>query len=281
MNRRLSSGVPNAYSGGFSESIQRQLERVNLPDKIKCKTCHKWRLIASFSKRQLSIVRHAVYEQGNRALSTGHASCLTCTNGQITELTCVVCEQTKALDGFANNQRKEHENARCLRCVQGHADAEPVVDENKLLTDSEFSTTLTASHAASLSGSTRPFTSSTQASALNGYTTAEENHSMRTISLGGNNSVEAERYDTTSSHAHDQLGLTDGASVHSEWGAWGVTTSRAPSTVATDDRHRKFAKIKAWKPEPIKENVAARAAPVTKAEDNDNGDDEEEDGWEL
>ncbi|CEL00604.1 hypothetical protein ASPCAL00202 [Aspergillus calidoustus] len=270
MSRRLSSGVPNAYSGGFSETIQRQLERVNLPDKIKCKTCHKWRLIASFSKRQLNIVRHAVHEQGNRALSTGHASCLTCTNGQITELTCIVCEQTKALDGFANNQRKEHENARCLRCVQGHADAEPVVDENKLLTDSEFSTTLTASHAASLSGSTRPFTSSTQASALNGYTTAEENNSMRTISLGGNNSVEIERHDAA----------TDGVSVHSRWEAWGLTASRAPSTVATDDRHRNFAKIKAWKPEPIKENVAVRA-PVTKTEDHDNGYEEEDEEWEL
>ncbi|KAL3496023.1 Stc1 domain-containing protein [Aspergillus germanicus] len=279
MNRRLSSGVPNAYSGGFSESIQRQLERVNLPDKIKCKTCHKWRLIASFSKRQLSIVRHAVHEQGNRALSTGHASCLTCTNGQISELTCIVCEQTKALDGFANNQRKEHENARCLRCVQGHADAEPVVDENKLLTDSEYSTTLTASHAASLSGST-PFTGSTQASALSGYTTASENYSMRTVGLGGNDSFESERHDAASSSAHDQLGLTYGVSVHSEWEAWGVTASRAPSTVTTDDRHRKFAKIKAWKPEPMKENVVARP-PVTKTEDHDNGYEEEDEEWVL
>ncbi|KAL3449737.1 hypothetical protein BJX65DRAFT_305754 [Aspergillus insuetus] len=189
------------------------------------------------------------------------------------------CEQTKALDGFANNQRKEHENARCLRCVQGHADAEPVVDENKLLTDSEFSTTLTASHAASLSGST-PFTSSTQASALNGYTTASENHSMRTIGLGGNDAFETERDDAASSRAHDQLGLTDGVSVHSEWGAWGVTASRAPSTVTTDDRHRKFAKIKAWKPEPMKENVVARA-PVTKTEDHDNGYEEEDEEWVL
>ncbi|KAL2851953.1 Stc1 domain-containing protein [Aspergillus pseudoustus] len=266
-NRRMPSGVPNVHRGGFSEAIQRDLERVNLPEKVKCMTCSKWRLVTSFSKRQLALVRNAVVELGPGALKFGHGSCLNCTNGQITELTCLVCDKTKPLIDFANNQRKEHENARCLSCVQGHADAEPVVDENKLLTESDYSTTqgaLTASHTASFSGSTRRFTSS-EASALNSYTTADEN-----LSLGGNSYIEPERQDAASSRNHQQLGLNDARSVHSDWQSWGVTASRAPSTAATDDKPRKFAKIPAYKPESTQDpNVPARSPEVAKKEVHD------------
>ncbi|KAL2802305.1 hypothetical protein BJX63DRAFT_118686 [Aspergillus granulosus] len=279
MNRRMSSGVPNAYRGGFNESTQRALERVNLPERIKCKTCHKWRLVASFSKRQLSLVRHAVVSQGPGALKVGHGSCLTCTNGQITELTCLICDKTKALDGFANNQRKEHENARCLSCVQGHVDAEPIVDENKLLTEGDFSTTheaLISSHTTSFSGFTHPSASS-EASVPNAYTADDEN-----LSLGGNNYVELERQDVASSHNHPQLGPSDAESVHSDWHSWGVTACRGPSTAAADDKPRKFAKIPAYKPESIQEyNIPARAPEVAKNKVHDEGYDDDEEDWVL
>ncbi|KAL3462869.1 Stc1 domain-containing protein [Aspergillus heterothallicus] len=273
-NHRTTSDAPNIHRGGYSESRQRDLERISLPDKIQCMTCHKWRLVASFSKRQLMLFRQAALQQGPGALKRGHGSCLMCTNGQITELTCLVCDRTKALEFFANNQRKEHENARCLSCVQGHADAEPVVDENKLLTDSNFSTTqgaLTSSYTASFSGTIRPLMSC-EASAINGYTTPDQNLSLRV-----NNRIEPEHNDAASSRIHQQLDLSDAQTVHDYPYSRSVTASRASSTAATDDKPRKFAKVPAYKPESTPEStVPARAPELASHEIQDEGYDEDD-----
>ncbi|KAL4920166.1 hypothetical protein BDW62DRAFT_177782 [Aspergillus aurantiobrunneus] len=177
------------------------------------------------------------------------------------ELRCSVCDQVKGLEEFAINQRKEHEFARCLNCVQGHKDAEPVIDENKLLTEGEFSTTqgsVVMSHVGdSMAGSTKrlaPSDAPGHGSALSGITPVG-------VPEGGGVWVEPERHDANSSRgrglvsSHDSdgqanLAAIDANSVHSGWASYGVQKSQAAS-VRADERDRKFAKIPAWRSEVV------------------------------
>ncbi|KAL2872809.1 uncharacterized protein BJX67DRAFT_340402 [Aspergillus lucknowensis] len=284
MNRRISasksSGARNAYCGGYSESLKRQVESVNLPSTIICKICKKRRIPGSFSKRQLEIFRHAVVTQGDRALRAGQATCRSCTGEQTMELKCLMCDKTKALYEFANNQRREHENARCLSCVQGHADAEPVVDENKLLPENEFSTTqgtVTASHAGnSIADSTRLLTL-TEAPGQTGSAFADDK-TTAAQSIGGDGYHEPERLDANNSRAQANLGASDALSVHNDWQSWGVVGSKAPSSVRSGGREKKFAKIPAYKGE-TQNDTALHAAEFTGH--TVPSDDEEDEEWTL
>ncbi|KAL4781617.1 Stc1 domain-containing protein [Aspergillus varians] len=284
-NRRVSGvlGAPNAFSGGFSEMIKRQLESVPLPDKVKCKTCKKYRNPNAYSKRQLDIFRNAAVVEGSRALKAGYAICRGCTGGQVMELRCSVCDQVKGLDDFAINQRKEHEFARCLDCVQGHKDAEPVIDENKLLTESELSTTqstvIMSQVGSSLAGSTRRITpSDAPGSSFAGVTDNGP--------VGGGVWVEPERHDANSSKgrglnlsSYDSYGPgnladVDANSVHSGWALYDVQKSNGVVSVRSTEKDRKFAKVPAWRSE-IPDKPPTRM-PEVKGHVGDYDDDDEE-----
>ncbi|KAL4958717.1 uncharacterized protein BDV14DRAFT_28678 [Aspergillus stella-maris] len=278
-NRRISAmaGVPNAYAGGYNENIRRQLESVHLPEKIKCKVCRKLRGADKFSKRQLDIFRNALVVERKPATNKGYAACRGCTGGQTMELRCSVCDKTKSLDGFALSQRREHEFARCFDCVQGHRDVEPVVDDDKLLTDGGLSTRGTlASHVGStLAGSIRRLTSDTPGggSSLAGATD--------NVPFGGGVWVEPERHDATNLSGYGSQGKSDlqpvsTNSVHRDWASYGVARSEVAASVRGNDKESKFAKIKAWKSDETEKPS------VRLAEDNRNikySDDEDEVGY--
>ncbi|OJJ59016.1 hypothetical protein ASPSYDRAFT_89737 [Aspergillus sydowii CBS 593.65] len=257
------SGAPSAFAGGYSEAIKRQLEGVTLPEKIKCKICKKYRNAHAYSKRQLDIFRHARVVEGQRANNVGYASCRNCTGGQVMELRCCVCDQIKGLDDFAINQRKEHELARCLDCVQGHKEADPVVDENKLLTDDGLSTTqgtMTMSYIdSSITGSTRQLTASGTLGDGSSLAGVNEN-----IPSGGGVWVEPERHDTHSSKAG--------------WVSYGVQRSNATASVRADAKDRKFAKVPAWRSE-IPENPPARIPDLKNHVGFDDDEDEDITGY--
>ncbi|KAL5003531.1 Stc1 domain-containing protein [Aspergillus recurvatus] len=321
-NRRLPDDVPSAYARGYSESIKRQWvsdslissdntdadgnlfysglrpslfltsENQNSPPnschlcvtttRLKCKTCKKFRNINTYSKRQLDIFRNAFVVQGQRALTAGYATCLGCTGGQVMELRCCVCDQVKGLDDFAMNQRKEHEFARCLVCVQGHKDAEPVIDENKLLADGELSYTqgTIRNVGSTLTGPSSRLTSDApgHGSSFVGVT--------NNVPSGGGVWVEPERHGMNSSgeqgvsscgNSQRNLAAFNANSVHGGWASFGVQRSEAAASVRSDDREGKFAKVKAWRPEEVSLNNPIRAREVAKKADYSDEDDEKED----
>ncbi|KAL4879130.1 Stc1 domain-containing protein [Aspergillus karnatakaensis] len=247
-------GTRSAYAGGWSESIRRQLESAPIPDKLRCKTCGKYRLTShSYSNTQLDIVRNAYVVDGPGAFGLGLASCRHCTGGQTTELTCRICEITKPTTEFANAQRKELENARCLSCVQGYRETEPIVDENKLITDGDISSTkgTISDVGSSLAESTRRLT-------LTG-THTNGTFTERNVPLDGGLWIEPNRNDANSSTQGPNLGSfisnsqaiqTAGStkSVHSGWEKYGVKTPKMAASVRSDT-DSKFAKVRAYKPE--------------------------------
>ncbi|KAH1309406.1 hypothetical protein KXW98_002584 [Aspergillus fumigatus] len=97
----------SAYAGGYSDEIK---------------------------KRQLEALRHAILSHGvNVALTKNNAKCRICSGNQTVELKCCICDKIKSLDEFARAQRQNRDAA-------SHTDAEPVLEEPKLLTESELST---------------------------------------------------------------------------------------------------------------------------------------------
>ncbi|BCS26533.1 uncharacterized protein APUU_51244S [Aspergillus puulaauensis] len=262
------SGSPSAFSGGYSEAIKRQLEGVTLPEKIKCKICKKYRNAHAYSKRQLDIFRNARVVQGQRANNAGYAACRNCTGGQVMELRCCICDQIKGLDDFAINQRKEHELARCIDCVQGHKESDPVVEDKRLLIDTEG--TVTMSHIdSSLTGSTRRLTDTPGNGSS--FAGATEN-----IPSGGGVWIEPERHDTHSRSSYGQannLTAMDVNSVHSGWASFGVQRSNAAASVRADAR--KFAKVPAWRSEAT-ENPPSRTREVNNHVDFDDNDEDED-----
>ncbi|EEP81597.1 predicted protein [Uncinocarpus reesii 1704] len=112
--------------------------RTNLGKRVKCKICKKIRSANAFSKRQLEELRKAMLKHGATGLNgPGYAGCRACITHQVVELTCCVCDKTKALEFFSKNQRRDPDSARCTNCVQGQMDTEPVMDDAKLLLDDE------------------------------------------------------------------------------------------------------------------------------------------------
>ncbi|KAH1281848.1 hypothetical protein KXX33_002856 [Aspergillus fumigatus] len=97
----------SAYAGGYSDEIK---------------------------KRQLEALRHAILSHGvNVALTKNNAKCRICSGNQTVELKCCICDKIKSLDEFARAQRQNRDAA-------SHTDAEPVLEEPNLLTESELST---------------------------------------------------------------------------------------------------------------------------------------------
>ncbi|KAL4820172.1 hypothetical protein BDW67DRAFT_181251 [Aspergillus spinulosporus] len=226
--------------------------------------------------------------QGQRALTTGHATCRGCTGGQVMELRCCVCDQVKGLDEFAMNQRKEHEFARCLVCVQEHKDAEPVIDENKLLAEGDLLSTTqgTISNVEStLAGSTSRLTSY---GPCYGSSFADVTDN---VPSGGGVWIEPERHEINSSrgkglssyNGQRNLAAFDANSVHNGWASFGVQRSEDDASVRSDGREGKFAKVKAWRPEEVSHNTPIRAREVAKKvdyfdeDDDDDDDDDDED----
>ncbi|PYI07612.1 hypothetical protein BO78DRAFT_396234 [Aspergillus sclerotiicarbonarius CBS 121057] len=275
-SRKLGSG-PSAYSGGYSQSIKRQIDSVVLPEKIKCGTCKKFRFIHAFSNRQLETLRNAVVVQGARATTSGHARCLTCTGGSLAELKCSTCDQVKAVDEFAKNQRQARDSARCLNCVQKHSETEPLVDETKMIADGESTTASSATSQigdSSVAGSKKRIQGSEARSVGSGYDNDEDEDDEDDESIGGGVFVDKEPTDENSSRhgkekafiGYDPEGKAhrlsvrteapdppeEAGSIHSGWAAWGVNSrpsGKEPSDVirAMPKKEPKFAKIRGYK----------------------------------
>ncbi|PYH44868.1 uncharacterized protein BP01DRAFT_357217 [Aspergillus saccharolyticus JOP 1030-1] len=127
---------PSAYSGGYSDAMRARINNTILPDKVKCASCKKIRLVETYSKRQQEIIRHAVVLRGNRVATDGcDARCRNCVGGSIVELKCSSCDKTKTLEHFAKNQRGDRDTVRCLNCVQNILDVDPMQGRQRQFSD--------------------------------------------------------------------------------------------------------------------------------------------------
>ncbi|PYH99604.1 hypothetical protein BO71DRAFT_170445 [Aspergillus ellipticus CBS 707.79] len=286
-SRRLPSGARNAYAGGYSESVRRQVNTVTLPDKIKCGTCGKIRPVDTFSKRQLDTLRNAMVTEGARAMTSGRARCRNCTGGSLSELKCSICDQVKSMEDFAKNQRQERDTARCLNCVQKHSEADPVLEGQRLIAEGKKATA--TSGTASQTG-TNSMKGSGNASGTPSAYDDDDDDDLQ--SIGGGTWLEghgAEKkaskgkertftgYDAQGKAHRMRFQPETAESVHSGWGNWGVTagsTQRITSLRVPPKRESRFAKVKS--PRFEKSEAPSMSVPeptgqtVDNDEDNDN-----------
>ncbi|KAH3527672.1 hypothetical protein KXV55_007702 [Aspergillus fumigatus] len=236
----------SAYAGGYSDEIK---------------------------KRQLEALRHAILSHGvNVALTKNNAKCRICSGNQTVELKCCICDKIKSLDEFARAQRQNRDAA-------SHTDAEPVLEEPKLLTESELSTapdTYTAvSHAdpsskcftnayilvltqfqgqidsLSLIASTQRLTvkaaptaqhiDSSGAQDMDGVSLIED-HNGKANSVRGGQSFTAFN---SKGVVHRRSGSPPGTarSVHGGWATWGVDVNSTVTKPIKKGGSSKFAKV--------------------------------------
>ncbi|PKY01642.1 hypothetical protein P168DRAFT_306780 [Aspergillus campestris IBT 28561] len=246
------NSVRSAFAGGWSQQVRDQLDNVVIPERVKCKICKKVRLQSFFSKRQLDILRNAMVVQGqsNAVTGPGHATCRECSGNPVVELRCVICDKVKGLDEFAKNQRHDRDIARCLTCVQKHSEAEPVAEENKLLTGSELSS---AQHPGMILDGT--LAESTKRLALRDVPHAasgRDDESSGWIERGRIDDYNRGRDKGRELATIDPRGNADRLR-QSGWASWGITPSDTAASVThsspmTPRRDSKFARVKAVKP---------------------------------
>ncbi|KAL8849200.1 MAG: hypothetical protein Q9221_005826 [Calogaya cf. arnoldii] len=119
----MSKKPASIFAGGWTAQKAAVLNSTKLPDKTRCKACHKLKAIGNFSNKQQLDFRHRLagpYAEKLRSPISETIVCKACTPGPISELTCCLCGFPKSLDEFSKNQRKDPDNARCLLCVNAH-----------------------------------------------------------------------------------------------------------------------------------------------------------------
>ncbi|GES57199.1 hypothetical protein ATEIFO6365_0001048600 [Aspergillus terreus] len=256
--------VRSDYAGGYNVDIKKRLESIEIPDKVKCILCKKIKMQSAFSNKQLEDLRHAIFTERINATLTGAVRCRECTGSQRFELRCSICDVVKGLDQFAKAQRHNGDFARCLDCVQNHVEADPVVDEQKLLADTEH----TSLHASTVAASLIDATS---------YAESAHGSDDGGVSLNHDGWIEQDTTNASSRH------LTPFASsVHSGWASLGIGSEdtrrpspvvKTPSIVTREDS--RWVKIRSRVKE---DSVPVRPPPATTQAVPYEDDDEEEAG---
>ncbi|MCJ1270565.1 hypothetical protein MMC22_010462 [Lobaria immixta] len=259
------------FAGGWNQAKADQLDKVQVPPKIRCSVCKKVKVAETYSKRQLGDLKHQI------ALGTdikqSNIRCRLCTGAQIHEMTCAICNETKPLEGFSKAQRRAPDNARCYVCLNDHLTTKPGLKDDWMYSsedeDSEDSDGITNNYESTY-GQT--------ASELDGITSGMARLTSRNLEHHGGSEhgkADAGVEDTEISSVVSNKEKTPSHSTAnnpdvSNWNSYAKANSRrpteytaydsagvahrqvrAPSTVASDDyassrvpRSSKFAKVK-------------------------------------
>lgn len=94
--------APNTFNAA-------NLKNIELPAKIQCSRCKKWKNQSNFSNKQKAEARLLISRQGVNAKLA--LKCVSCSGQPAVELECVSCKHTKGLDAFAKAQRKNPDHA--------------------------------------------------------------------------------------------------------------------------------------------------------------------------
>ncbi|KAL8997039.1 MAG: hypothetical protein Q9169_003580 [Polycauliona sp. 2 TL-2023] len=119
----MSKQNASIFAGGWTPAKAAILNSTKLPDKTRCKVCHKVKAIANYSNKQQIDFRQRLAGPYGDKLKSPIAEvivCKQCTPGPVSELICCICNEPKGLEGFSKAQRKDPDLARCLLCVNQH-----------------------------------------------------------------------------------------------------------------------------------------------------------------
>ncbi|KAI5818216.1 hypothetical protein BZA77DRAFT_20414 [Pyronema omphalodes] len=129
---------PGYYGAAIGRNLVNQRAKVgvtgainpagNMPSNITCYVCKKSKPLDQYAKRQAQRFQdtiHNPYAPGGRSKKDPKVTCRDCTPQQTTELKCCICEKVKGLNFFANNQRRNRTEARCIACLSSVLEVEP------------------------------------------------------------------------------------------------------------------------------------------------------------
>ncbi|KAK4953211.1 hypothetical protein LTR10_008917 [Elasticomyces elasticus] len=113
----------NSYFNNTSMAVQ----RVNLPERVKCIRCKKVKISSAFSANQQKELKAMILQQPKfNATITGYASCSSCTPGcQRFEFECFGCDKVKARAQFSKVQLRNPDKALCWECSKERGNIEP------------------------------------------------------------------------------------------------------------------------------------------------------------
>ncbi|KAG2189771.1 hypothetical protein INT46_007188 [Mucor plumbeus] len=117
----------NASAGANSKS--------DTPKTFKCVFCLKDKPMDAFSASMISKATYNPYAPSSYNAKKKPISCKSCTSISSTHLTCMVCSKKMPLNKFALSQRKNHDRARCKKCIEKRQE-EDVWSDND--TDSDY-----------------------------------------------------------------------------------------------------------------------------------------------
>ncbi|KAL8668381.1 MAG: hypothetical protein Q9168_006986 [Polycauliona sp. 1 TL-2023] len=106
----MSKKAGNIFGGGWTPAKAAILNSTKLPDKTRCKVCHKLKALANFSNKQQIDLRQRLAGPYGDKLKSPIAEvivCKQCTPGPVSELVCCICNEPKGLEGFSKAQRKD------------------------------------------------------------------------------------------------------------------------------------------------------------------------------
>ncbi|KAI9349976.1 hypothetical protein BD770DRAFT_326843, partial [Pilaira anomala] len=92
------------------------------PSKLRCVFCKVEKPLEAFSTKQIQKATFNPYVLASYHKKAKVTFCMKCTQPQRTHLTCMICSKKQTLDKFAKKQRRNSENAICLKCNKKHAE---------------------------------------------------------------------------------------------------------------------------------------------------------------
>lgn len=114
------------FAQGYTPQMREAVDRMPIPNEIKCCVCKRRRPKSLYSNNQLSYLRQAMFDLGYSNLRDQQvAKCGPCTNAQVCEGLCNRCGHYRAIDQFARNQRNR-ENPLCQPCMNYQMSLDPV-----------------------------------------------------------------------------------------------------------------------------------------------------------
>ncbi|KAK4517032.1 uncharacterized protein ATC70_000360 [Mucor velutinosus] len=109
--------------------------QTDIPKTLQCVFCKKDKPYEAFSTTMISKTSYNPYAPSSFNAKKKAISCKSCTATSVTHLTCMICSEKMPLNKFANTQRKNHERARCKKCIEKRQE-EDVWSDNDI-TDSD------------------------------------------------------------------------------------------------------------------------------------------------
>ncbi|KAI3161667.1 hypothetical protein DTO046C5_6184 [Penicillium roqueforti] len=122
------------FARGYTPQMRAAVDRIPIPNEIKCCVCKRHRPQSQYSKNQLGYLRRAMFDLGyNSIYDQQVAKCGPCTNAQVCEELCHRCGHYRAIDQFARNQRNR-DSPICQPCMNYQMSLDPA-DQPLAITD--------------------------------------------------------------------------------------------------------------------------------------------------